>query len=486
MKRNIKFWLIYFSIIVLVLIIGFTYGFFSMTIEGNDSMSTNGITVKKNNLVLSGTTHESFSTIPGDSSSIQFTVTNNDSSIVNSYYLNFSNLGNNFNPASDVSYTLTCTSSSGTCDGISETVFPTEEGAFIEQTSIEPSVIHTYLLTITFNNTGEDQSSNNNKLIIFDISLDDIIVHEEYSLLSELIIKNNGGRDLFSDQASIDFANAAVNGDYGLKYTVDQDGSTFYFRGKMNDNYLEFAGNMWRIVRINGDGTIRLVLSTGAKKADDTFYTGTFNTHSDCSTSGNTNSITKAINCLKYNGGTYDSTNNAKIMLNEWYTDNMSGFEAFLALGKFCNDYSTNNIANSSNQVLFGPFYRLSENKNPSLTCTVPDGYTYTGSAAETIYLYIGLLSADELALAGAVYDTANYVYYLYQDYDTWTMSGHKWFKSVGRIFGVKTSASKSITGLAFDTTQATKIMPVINIKANAFGTGDGTRQNPYRITILG
>ena len=49
--------------------------------------------------------------------------------------------------------------------------------------------------------------------------------------------------------------------DKGLYKTVDDYGDTYYYRGKVDNNYVSFAGFIWRIVRINGDGSIRLIYS---------------------------------------------------------------------------------------------------------------------------------------------------------------------------------------------------------------------------------
>ena len=40
----------------------------------------------------------------------------------------------------------------------------------------------------------------------------------------------------------------------------DDYGTSWYFRGKQSYNYVNFAGFTWRVVRINGDGSIRLIL----------------------------------------------------------------------------------------------------------------------------------------------------------------------------------------------------------------------------------
>ena len=39
----------------------------------------------------------------------------------------------------------------------------------------------------------------------------------------------------------------------------DAYGTSYYYRGNVTNNYVDFAGYYWRIVRINGDGSIRLI-----------------------------------------------------------------------------------------------------------------------------------------------------------------------------------------------------------------------------------
>lgn len=47
----------------------------------------------------------------------------------------------------------------------------------------------------------------------------------------------------------------------GLYMAEDDYGDSYYFRGVVENNYLSFAGFIWRIVRMNGDGSIRLIYS---------------------------------------------------------------------------------------------------------------------------------------------------------------------------------------------------------------------------------
>ena len=45
----------------------------------------------------------------------------------------------------------------------------------------------------------------------------------------------------------------------GLYMTEDDEGESYYYRGAVKNNYVSFAGFIWRIIRRNGDGSVRLI-----------------------------------------------------------------------------------------------------------------------------------------------------------------------------------------------------------------------------------
>ena len=45
----------------------------------------------------------------------------------------------------------------------------------------------------------------------------------------------------------------------GVVLNDDDDGVSYILRGRMENNYVSFAGSIWRVVRINGDGSIRVI-----------------------------------------------------------------------------------------------------------------------------------------------------------------------------------------------------------------------------------
>ena len=57
-----------------------------------------------------------------------------------------------------------------------------------------------------------------------------------------------------------DFYKTATT-DEGLFMTEDDEGESYYYRGAVKNNYVSFAGFTWRIIRRNGDGSIRMIYS---------------------------------------------------------------------------------------------------------------------------------------------------------------------------------------------------------------------------------
>ncbi len=63
----------------------------------------------------------------------------------------------------------------------------------------------------------------------------------------------------------------------------DAYGTSYYYRGNVTNNYVKFADKYWRIVRINGDGTVRVIYdgtsahANGENSADRQIGTSAFN-----------------------------------------------------------------------------------------------------------------------------------------------------------------------------------------------------------------
>ena len=63
----------------------------------------------------------------------------------------------------------------------------------------------------------------------------------------------------------------------------DAYGDSYYYRGNVTNNYVKFADKYWRIVRINGDGTVRVIYdgtsahANGESSSDRQIGTSVFN-----------------------------------------------------------------------------------------------------------------------------------------------------------------------------------------------------------------
>ena len=91
----------------------------------------------------------------------------------------------------------------------------------------------------------------------------------------------------------------------------------------------------------------------------------------------------------------------------------------------------------------------------------------------------IGLITADEVSMAGGVFKEKNHSYYLYNNSIYWTMSPYIFSNSSNRVFSVDSDDSLNYWGVDNEW----GVRPVINIASNvAIKSGNGTSSTPYEI----
>ena len=291
-----------------------------------------------------------------------------------------------------------------------------------------------------------------------------------------------------------------------LASTEDDYGTSYYFRGAVKNNYVQFANKCWRIVRINGDGSVKLVLHND----------NTSNASSPCASSNN--STTAAF--ARYSGSSYTSvfnsnyndnayigfmygatgasdypnthanTNKSDILKNleTWYTNNLTSYESKLADTIWCNDKSTvsGGLGYGTNATDYGAYNRLASTKQPTLKCpndnnggklskfTVDDTKNGNGN----LTYKIGLLTADEIAFAGSIAYTYNRSTYLQENTGTtwwWSLSPSGFSGSNAIVWCVRSGYLYS-GGVGNDN----GLRPVISLISSTNVTGDGTSENPY------
>ena len=201
-----------------------------------------------------------------------------------------------------------------------------------------------------------------------------------------------------------------------LAGAVDDYGMSYYFRGNVTNNYVQFANKCWRIVRVTGDGSIKLVLhNDNVNKVA-----------SPCASSNNTSTAAFArysgtTYTTKYNAQKNDNTyvgfmygtagsstyakthaniNKSTILQNleTWYKNNLASYESKLADTIWCNDKST-----KTNQTITTASLNTTTNKLDKDSETIP-GLGYGTN--------LSLYSAAQRAVANYHYiDTSNKTY---------------------------------------------------------------------------
>ena len=298
---------------------------------------------------------------------------------------------------------------------------------------------------------------------------------EEYTELVRDVLLANYPTQLIRNS----FSSTVTETTTGTIYYADTSkGRTYYFAGNPTDNWVKFADKYWRIIRINEDGSLRLI------------YQGTSANETGTGTQIKTSAFNSSYTDNAYVGFKYTTNNvhgtgtNSTILgkLNTWYQDNLSSYaDKIDGNAGFCNDripYSGTGTGTTYTE--YATYNRLVSNKQPSFECSnSSDLFTTSGSSQgnKSLQYPIGLITADEVAFAGGVYGTRNTSYYLYTGQTYWTMSPYYFNGSYAWVFRVYSSGS-----LSWDSVYGTYgVRPVINLRADVtISGGDGTASNPY------
>ena len=274
----------------------------------------------------------------------------------------------------------------------------------------------------------------------------------------------------------------------------DAYGDSYYYRGNVTNNYVKFADKYWRIIRINGDGTVRVIYdgtsahANGESSEDRQIGTTAFNSSGD--DNAYVGYMYGATGASTYTE-THVNTNNStiKTYLDTWYENNIKGTtnEQYIADNLFCNDRSFASNNSGTGTGISHTYYRWSNfadnsnNNKMMLTCPQKnDAFTVndTSKGNGALTYGIGLVTTDEVVLAGG-YSDDNYDYYLYNGKEYWTMSPHTGSHGTGEHI-VCSSGDAKCANYVINSYGA---RPVFNLKAEVLTYGDGTMNNPYRLT---
>ena len=296
-----------------------------------------------------------------------------------------------------------------------------------------------------------------------------------------------------------------------LASTEDDYGTSYYFRGAVKNNYVEFANKCWRIVRVGGDGSVKLILhndnTAGAANPCDaannsasaafarysgTTYTSAFNSSYD--DNAYVGFMYGTAGSSDY-ASTHANTNKSTILTNleTWYNNNLKTYKSVIDDTVWCNDktnvtdttYNPWNMSNvnglgyAENVTFYGATQRLVSTSRsaggtgPSLKCN---------RELSKITSKVGLITADELALAGYAYGSCNTTTYLQENANGswwWSLSPGYFYGSNASVWGVDGSSG------SFDSNyvnNAGGVRPSISLKSTTNVTGNGTSENPYKV----
>ena len=339
-----------------------------------------------------------------------------------------------------------------------------------------------------------------------------------------VLLKSTGASSVAEAKSQIeskttpDFSKVTTASDKGMyaaedDYTATTGMKSYYFRGAVDNNWVKFGKDStgkdiyWRIIRINGDGSIRMIYSGTTDPKNESSVTGSNGVYmTGTGTQIGTSAFNSSDNKAEYVGYMFtlgeqhgNSTSSAiKTTLEDWYAGTTLKDNELVSQDQiFCNDRSasTSNVVYSNTnyttltswnstgtQYYYGASGRLNTNKAPILTCpSASDKFTVNTSNGNGALTYpVGLITADELAMAGGKGATDNSTYYLYTNQYYWSGSPHSFLSYTSSAFGFYVSSSGALGNVSvFDDFGA---RPVVSLSSDANLIGDGTWNNVYEV----
>ena len=520
-KKKQKRVMIYVMIISLICVVGVSYAFFTagMSSETSTTVRADAGTMK---ITYDGGKDINLAGIyPKDDvwATKTITVTGNNTTDAEMYYkLTLVVDSNTFKTDDPLQYELVSTNTSTNGE-----VIPTISKTDITGTSIElgkghfvkaNNAKHTYLLKIYYPKKATSQNANQGASFSAHVEITSAKAPKTNGKLSELVLYNNEVKTpITAPGKEVSTASEAL-----LASTPDDYGTSYYFRGAVKNNYVEFANKCWRIVRVGGDGSVKLILHNDntAKAANPcnsannsttaafarysgTTYKSAFNTNTDDNAYvgfmyGTPGSSTYA--------DTHANTNKSTILTNleTWYNNNLKTYESVIDDNVWCNDKT--NVTDTTYKPLWADVNGLGLGYGKNVTyygatkrlVSTSDSAGGTGPSLKCngelskINSKVGLITADELAFAGYAYEIRNTVTYLKENASGawWTLSPSNFNGSHANVWTVESSGAYLSTGHGgtggSGVIDSYGVRPSISLKPSTYVTGNGTSDKPYKV----
>ncbi len=348
--------------------------------------------------------------------------------------------------------------------------------------------IDDWTATITFINLDSDQTANEGKT--FDSEL--VLRDDEMKSSKDLILTYNGRAEYIESKSNPDFTESSTTNE-GMFAAPDDYGTSYYYRGAVDNNWFKFADMYWRIIRINGDGSIRLIYS-GTTQPTEGEAVAMLGTKTQIVYS-EFNNLVENIESAGYmytigqrDGLDTDST--AKQAIDTWYENNILGteYEAMLSDTLFCGDRTSytdrpgTTPATGIEFQYFGSHIRVYDGY-PSYECPNRiDAYTVSdevyGNGA--LDYPVGMITADEAALAGL--RDINFNHYLYTNQNYWTFSPNSYTGSVTIGMHVSSMGEIAFTLINYHEDNM-GLRPVVSLSSKVMISGTGMWNDPFVVS---
>ena len=354
-----------------------------------------------------------------------------------------------------------------------------------------------------------------------------------------VLLKSTGASSVAEAKSQIeskpapDFSTVTTASDKGMYSAQDDLGTSYYFRGAVDNNWVKYGkytkdmyncnngtisatdtGNSctkiassgddiyWRIIRINGDGSIRMIYSGITPPTESTKVIKTEDTSLGNSPFNANRDKAEYVGYMYTIGEQHGTSKSSdiKTYLDNWYANytdlNKTGTKITDQI--YCNDRtaSTSNVAYSTTNYTtltswnskgttyyYGANGRVWNNPvSPDYKCPVAsDKFTTTTVKGNGKLSYpVGLISADEITFAGLPVGKINNSFYLYTGADYWAGSPIAFFDGdIAYGFFVGGDGALNIDYVNY----TYGVRGVVSLSSKAKLSGNGTYSNPYTVS---
>ena len=356
----------------------------------------------------------------------------------------------------------------------------------------------------------------------------------------ETILANNGGKTTIEAKAAPSFASIEI-GNKGMYSYTEGTGKTYYYRGAVDNNWVKYGkfkenqivyrgfrddttntdvwfdsvnyqinyidyptlaecqtgvdydstynykckevtyahkgdDMYWRIIRVDKDNKIKMIYAGSKAPSENTkvAITGT-NTNMGFTAYNNEYNHAEYVGFQYTTGSQRGTTTNStiKTYLDNWYTKYFNeniGTSRFVKT-TFCNDRNTSSTwASTGSTINYAPYTRLSaDTPTPTFEC----------STADVVTNNFGLITADEIVLAGGKLYEDNSAFYLNNNMAYWAGSPYGFVVSNSNVFWLLPVSGLGLYGVNRRDSAA---RGVVSLSSESKLLGSGTYNDVYTV----